>query len=177
MSLQTQAEAHAGPHSIYRGDKGGWLITYDYWTCDNTDALNRANMKEAGDRLYTVALGLGLSPTEAFAVERSGVNVSGQLVRLLVCPDYPELVEAAEAIQKELEDYPALNEGLWSECEWDDAAAFWADALSKQERLYELRESFHNFDRQDFRTLRAAMNGDAVAAAQCLGEHYNELAN
>lgn len=164
--MTTQQEAHAGPWSHYSGERGDWLIAYDYWTCDNAESLHRSNMVELTARLKAV-------PLEAWAVERSWVQVSGEIVRLLVNPDCHEAVKIAEEAAAELKDHPALNEDLWAEYEWDDAARVWEECYSWRDRLQALRE--HCWSGAGFRDLLAAVRGDAGAASMCY-ESFRELA-
>lgn len=84
-------------------------------------------------------------------------------------------LETADANKARLEDYPSLNDDLWSDIEWNEAADYW-DGLSPRERVrmaMDARKRYHwlqtepvwHLGRLDYSQL--ANDGSTIAEALC----------
>lgn len=164
--MQTVHEAHAGPYAHYGGSLGDWLIVHEYWTC-NDNALDRANHDAILDRL----------PPNSYRIQRSRVQVSGEIVRIVIDPHHPSAASIARDILAELEDYPILDDDLHSEYEYEDAEHVWSECFNDHERLEWLRDHQPLNPSLPLSFVLAAARGDAsCASALDTSGSFRELA-
>ncbi len=94
----------------YFGNHGDWLMAYTSANC--SDIVTRANF---------IALQRAL-PEDSFIVEDFKGPLSGVHGGwVLLNPDNTEAVATAERILTKLEDYPVIDDEVWSELEYDEA--------------------------------------------------------
>ena len=115
--MQTLADAHAGPDASYYGDNPDWFVSLA--VTRDADVLDRANFAELLDRLEDV---------NEWTIERSGHWAVGWIDVIVVKPG-SDAVAIVEQAQREIADYPVLDDERYSEMETDDALKTCAEAL------------------------------------------------
>ena len=113
----TVADAHAGPDSIYSGDKDEWLIALTQTR--DSGLIDKSNWAVAQDRLGEL---------DDWAIQRSGHWAVGWVESLIVLSDSDAHREAI-SIQDDLDAYPLLDEEHHSGLEWECVADTIQDAL------------------------------------------------
>ena len=107
----------------------------------DSNALDRSNFIAARLRLLEAAgqdkSGEDTSPVYEW---RAGHWACGWVEYLMLRADAPEgVLREAEAIERELREYPALDEDLWANMEYDEANAYWA-SLTVRDRAEMIRD-------------------------------------
>jgi hypothetical protein len=69
-------------------------------------------------------------------------------------------LELADSILEKIEDYPVIDENLWSEYESDDANQVWKNCYSQSERVKYIRQNRSQFDFTDFKELMGCVRGE-----------------
>lgn len=104
--MQTLREQ--GESFVYFGERGDWLLAAA--TAECADIVVRANFKA-----FVAAL-----PEDAIAVEDFG-GAFGYGSWLLIDPEREDAIEIAEAIKRDLEDYPVIDDEVLSTLEFEEA--------------------------------------------------------
>ena len=74
-----------------------------------------------------------------------------------------EALAIADKIAGKLENYPVVDESLWSEYEDTEATEVWKNCYRPQERIKYIREHRSQFEFRDWRDMRACVRGDYFA--------------
>lgn len=94
----------------YWGESEGWYIAYSAANCG--DLLDKANLEA-----FRRAL-----PEGSYRVEEFGGGLRGVSIEtLLIDPERADAIEEAESILAQLEDYPVIDDELYSEYEYNEA--------------------------------------------------------
>lgn len=125
--MQTIGDAHSGRDASYYGERSEWFIAYS--VTRDASILDESNWAEFVSRLQDV---------DGWAVERSGHWLVGWVDSLIVKPDSPAVAIVQEA-NKELKEYPILNEEDHSEREEAATCQLWEE-MDMRERMRELCE-------------------------------------
>ena len=114
------------PYSSYFGDKGAWLVAY----VKNRDSelIEEINF-EVFIREFKAA---GLTEGKDYDIERASHWACGW-IDFLVVPPGSQAEKIAENLLAALEDYPCLDDDLYSERAWEIAAEF-ANEISDYEK-------------------------------------------
>lgn len=123
----------------------------------DSGALERANFQ---------AMQNALKGCKGWQVVREGHWAVGWVEWIAISPRARKALAIADKLMAGYEDYPCLDEGLYSQIEDEDAAAIWESCFDKSERVAYLRE--HSYTAESWRDVRAAVNGDWCAAASML---------
>lgn len=71
-----------------------------------------------------------------------------------------EQLKIADTIKAKLDDYPVVDESLWSEYEQRDADETWKNCFRPRERIAWIREHRSQFEFRDFRDMLACVRGE-----------------
>lgn len=74
-----------------------------------------------------------------------------------------EILETANRIMEKLEDYPVIDEDLWSQYETDEANEVWRDCYRVKERVEYIRKHRSQFEFRDFADLIGCVRGHYFA--------------
>lgn len=74
-----------------------------------------------------------------------------------------EQLAIADGIAEKLEDYPVVDEELWSEYEQDEANTVWKDCYSAKERIDYIRRHRSQFEFHGFADMLASVRGKYFA--------------
>lgn len=124
--LQPLASKLKGSDVVYWGDNGEWLNAYGRHR--DSDALDNANF-EALRRIVDTACE---HEHDAYVIEHFSHWAVGWIDELLINPDCAKAIEAVQSAIDKLEDYPLVDENLYSEMEYESACE------SAESALYEL---------------------------------------
>lgn len=111
----------------------------------DSDALSRSNFAVAKARLLEAAGPEAITDWDGDNMDarpvvydwRASHWAVGWVEYLMVRADAPQAVlDEAQAIVDELEDYPALDEDDWSQLEHEEASDFWASLSVRQRADY-----------------------------------------
>lgn len=142
MNMTTLVEAHVGADASYRGERGDWHIVI-VKTRDATP-LERANFDAALDRLK--------GESDDYTIETSGHWAVGHVDFLVVAP-FTNAYALGRCIVDDLEDYPVLDDELYSQYEHDGVDSYWQGA-DMESRIGCLKQ-----------------NGDSIFAARAADAH------
>lgn len=142
---------------------------YDYYSAGvgqsrDSDALERANFD-------AMLAGLG-GETDTVIVVRESHWAVGWVEWLAIHETDEEGLATADRIQKRLQDYPVIDEDLWSHYENEECREVWESCYSPRERAEYLRQHIDAVypypEPTVYRMLRAAVKGSWYHAAQML---------
>ena len=130
--MTTLAQAHGGPDASYHGERGHWEIVYT--VTRDADILDRANW----DAVLRTLMQTQYNAGDGWAIESSGHWAVGHIERIVVDPagEYQDL---PEKIRADLEEYPVLDEELYSDMETVATWDLW-DAMPMRERVELLKD-------------------------------------
>lgn len=166
---------HFGKHSVYWGERGHWLVAL---TQNCTEGLlSESNWFSLLKRLGIDNPNAGqkgseqLSPT--IAIEEASFSGDGWIQYLIVDPDDMVSVKIAEEAEKELEDYPILDETDFSEREDN----YYYEAFKDYGRLEIIRALKERVTEEQLEQIKAADIEDLQSWFEsCIpsGEYHNE---
>ncbi len=115
-------ESYTQTNCIYTGERGNWLTV----ACQHRDSdiLTRSN--------WRVALEMLGGEGEEVVIERLGHWAVGWIEYMLIAPGSSK-IQIAETIEKNLADYPVLDDMDYSNLQFERANIFWKQ-LSCEER-------------------------------------------
>jgi hypothetical protein len=157
--------SYFGRDSAYWGEKGDWLVVLAHTR--DSDLMAESNWR-------TVLAYLGGERGDV-AIERASHWGPGWVEYMLVNPFNVELVEKAEAVRAQLDDYPVFDEEDWSRSEmeeydrqWEDwgAGDFVRELEKKLDLTDEERERLEGMDKEELREFFESLIGS--------GEYYVE---
>ena len=143
------------PYSVYFGDKGGWLVAYI--RTRDSELIEEINF-EVFIRGFKTA---GLTEDKDFAVERASHWAVGW-VDYLVVPPGSQAEKIAKKLLTALEEYPCLDDDLYSEKAWEIASEF-----AKEISDYEKEEIIKSFG------LPEKIKNDDPAFIQAVQQYLN----
>lgn len=147
-----------------------WKLPRDYfgaeWPEYYSAGVGRSRDSDCGEEsnFDSMLAGLGGESATVQVVRESHWAV-GWVEWIAIHESDERALRAADAMKASLEDYPILDEEDHSRREWEECERVWSDCYNASERARYLRRQRCT---ADFRTLRAAVNGDWWAAAQLL---------
>lgn len=122
----------------------------------DSDTLTRANWKAA-----TIELGkIAKENEETWQIIRDSHWAVGWIEFLYIHESAEEILKAADQMQKSIEQYPVLNEEIWSEIEENEANEIWINCYDAKERLEYIRKYRSQFEFHDFADIRANVKGE-----------------
>ncbi len=131
----------------------------------DSDALERANFQAMLERL-----GGKTSDDETgdplVKVVRESHWAVGWVEWIAIHESQDRALGIANTIQAKLEDYPVIDEELWSQFEDEDCSETWANCFDPSERLDYFRR--HSFTSNGIGALLRAIRGDWYEAANML---------
>jgi hypothetical protein len=134
-----RSNAHALSELNRKGFPGSYYGDYPDWLqvlgqTRDSGTLDRANFKAALNILIAI-------DADSVGVERAGHWACGWVETIIIDPDNAAIVKSAQAILDAMENYPIVNEELFSEMEWEETVETWENmgaskriALAKYER-------------------------------------------
>lgn len=131
----------------------------------DSEALERANfdaMRKALEALPEVEVN-GMAGVQ---VVRESHWACGWVEWIAIHESNTAALELAESIMARLEDYPVIDEGLWSQYEDADCRQTWENCYDTRERIEYFRR--HSFTSNGIAALLRAMRGDWYEAANML---------
>lgn len=147
----------------------------------DSDALERANfeaMKQALFALPEHTIDLGECGPDndgpGLQVVREGHWAVGWVEWIAIHQTNTRALEVANNICAKLEDYPVIDEELWSRFEDEDCAQTWENCYDERERLEYLKKhggsslKYGAFGESVYRSVRKAIKGDWSYAANLL---------
>lgn len=151
---------------------------YDYFSCSvgrsrDSDALERANFQAMLN-----ALGFDddeCAPDDCPLVDDDPTRVVvrenhwavGWIEWIAIHHTDTAALRIADGLAARLQDYPILDEALWSEYEDDDCCETWTNCFDQRERAAYLRKHVSDLS-GIFRELRSAVRGEWYEAANLL---------
>jgi hypothetical protein len=151
---------------------------YDYYSAGvgqsrDSDALERANFAATLFRLRIVESpdGDGDGGASVIVVRESHWAV-GWVEWIAIHESDDAALTVANDIQKRLENYPVIDEDLWSQYEDEECRQVWEDCYNERERAEYLRKHVHKvypcYGETAYSTLRAAVKGSWYHAGNLL---------
>ena len=92
-----------------------------------SDCLSLSNFDAALERLG--------GESDTVIIANFGHWACGWYELILIDPADKKAVSEAESIQADMDSYPVLNEGDFSEREWEEATRVWNDCYNLEERI------------------------------------------
>lgn len=140
-----------GRDSAYWGERGNWLVAI-HQTRDS-DCLTRSNFRSLAKLLNSPVEKLAESEkrgttklTELVAIEEANHWACGWLQYLVIDPTATELIATAEKQLEQLDDYPVLDEGNFSELETEEANEVWKNCYRESDRIEYIRQHRSQFE-------------------------------
>jgi hypothetical protein len=129
----------------------------------DSDALSRSNAAVIRDRIHP-----WIEDGKDGIIGRESHWACGWIETLYVRRD-SDAGRVLEQIGEDLEQYPVLDEDLWSRMEHDDCAEVWKNCMDEKERASYLRDAGYNhIGEETFRVLLSAVRGDWGYASMVL---------
>lgn len=131
----------------------------------DSDALERANFDTAWQAIEKAA-GEATTPDgeyPAVQIVRENHWAVGWIEWIAIHETCEAALSVADDLKERYENYPCLDESLWSEYESDEANSVWKDCYSWQERIAYIREHDSQFDFRDFADLCSCVRGEYFA--------------
>lgn len=133
----------------------------------DSDALERANfdamLKALGGERSHETLGDPNDPGCALPlvkIVRESHWAVGWVEWIAIHESANEQLEIADKIAGKLEDYPVVDEHLWSEYEQADADETWKNCFRPKERIEWIRKHRSQFEFHDFKDLLGCVRGN-----------------
>ncbi len=127
----------------------------------DSDALTRANfdaaMRELGGERFAD------DDTELVAIVREGHWAVGWIEWIAIHESATAALAIAEGIAEALEDYPVVDEQLFSEYEQTEADEVWRNCFDYHERIAYIRANESQFEFRDFADLLGCVRGNYFA--------------
>lgn len=120
----------------------------------DSDCLERSN--------FRIALELLGGESDTVRVERYGHWACGWIEEIYVKPD-SEAYLIAQTIEKQLDNYPVLDEDDFSNLESEEADEIWANCYNSKERAQYIRHNRSQFEFNSFRDLWSCVKGQYFA--------------
>lgn len=140
LKLWTRPDNYAGPnwndwYAVLGQHRDSDALARSNWTCatkilnDLAEKIDAPEITDEGEQMSCVQ------------EVRDSHWAVGWIETLLVHKDAPAaILEAANKIREDLEDYPALNEDHWSNLEYEEACETW-EQMSVRDRAELIKES------------------------------------
>ena len=130
----------------------------------DSDALERANFDAMLKRLG--------GESETVIVVRESHWAVGWVEWIAIHESDDKAIATASRIKSKLEDYPVVDEELYSEYEDEECSTVWSDCFNAKERAEYLRKHVHKahpvYGETVYSTLRAAVKGSWYHAGNLL---------
>lgn len=129
----------------------------------DSDALARSNFAVASKALLAIS--------DRVEIIRENHWACGWVEWIAIPGDDFVALEAADAMQAQLEDYPALDADHWSEVEHEDAGEVWANCYDARARVAYIREHRDQFEFRSLADLLGCARGQYFAgyASELIG--------
>ncbi len=137
----------------------------------DSDALSRANFDAALKDIGGENSADDENETPLVLVVRENHWACGWIEWIAIHKSQTETLEKADTILQKLEDYPVVDEELWSNYEEEEAGQVWKNCYDASERLEYIREHRSQFEFHSFADLLGCVRGHYFAG------YANELLN
>lgn len=159
------------PH-CYIGEHWDYYYSSGVGQSRDSDALERANFDAMLKALNQTKEPEGWEHDFVpFQVVRENHWAVGWVEWIAIHESAVEALKIADRIKGALEDYPVVDEQLWSEYEQSDADETWRNCFRPAERIEYIREHRSQFDFRGFADLLSCVRGNYFAgyASELLG--------
>ena len=130
----------------------------------DSDCLERANFDAGLAALKAIPEPEDWPHDEScFRVVRESHWAVGWVEWIAIHEDAHAHMEIADKIKGELEDYPVVDENLWSQYEDEEAQTVWRDCYRVRDRIKYIRKHRSQFEFRDFADLLGCVRGKYFA--------------